>query len=218
MNGQIAVLLSFVVYLAFFGWLGWRRGVTRELIVFLAALFGWLALQQRGEIVVNMANLMAAGFDFARAGGFNGSEEEAFAALASAPNLVSSDGQTAFLYVVWVAGVILIYLGTNWVVSDEKSRSNGWSILLGMLNGLFFAIIFLPGMFALFSSEGSVPESEGGIDLLGMLGKGLQLVWDGIVAAWNLLTPLGPTGILLLVTGILVLAAISIRSSAKAKS
>jgi succinate dehydrogenase hydrophobic anchor subunit len=218
MNGQVAILLSFVVYLTFFGWLGWRRGVTRELIVFLAALLGWLALQQRGETIVNMANLMAAGLDFARAGGFSGSQEEAFAALASAPSLVTSDTQNVFLYVIWVAGVILIYLGTNWIIADYKSRSNGWSILLGMLNGLFFAIIFLPGMFALFSAEGTVPESEEGVDLLGMLGKGLQLVWDGIVAAWNLITPFGPTGVLVLVTGVLVVAALSIRNSAKAKS
>ena len=218
MDGQVAVLVSFLIYLGFFGWLGWRRGVTRELIVFLAALLGWLVLQQRGEIVVNIANLMGAGLDFAQAGGFDGSEEEAFAALVNAPNLVPADSQTAFIYLIWVVGVIVVYLGTTWIIPDDKSKSNGWSILLGMLNGLFFAIIFLPGMAALFSSSDSAPETQESMDLLGMLGQGLQLLWDGVVAVWNIITPLGPTGVLLLVTGVLVLAAVSIRSSAKAKS
>lgn len=218
MNGQLAVLISFVVYLGFFAWLGWRRGVTRELIVFLSAALGWFALQQRGDTVVNIANLMGAGLDFARAGGFSGSEEEAFQALVNAPNLVPADSQTAFLYMLWVVIVILIYLGTTWIVPDNKSKSNGWSLLLGMANGLFFAIIFLPGMAALLSPEESVAETQESLELLGMLGRGLEIVWDGVVAGWDLITPMGPTGVLILVTAILVLAAFSIRGGAKAKS
>lgn len=51
-----------------------------------------------------------------------------------------------------------------------------------------------------------------------MMGRGVSLLWDVIVAFWGLIAPLGSVGILILLTGILVIAAMSIRGGAKAKS
>lgn len=211
MNAQIVALFSFIIYLAFFGWLGYKRGVTRELIVFLTALLGWLILQQRGDTVVSMANLVGAGIEFTLAGGFSGSEEEAFAAIINAERLVPADSETIFLYLLWVIAVVIVYAGTTWLVS--KSKSNGWAVLLGVLNAFFFAIVFVPGMAALFAQDGTLAQPENQFDLVGMLGRGLELVRDGIVAMWGLIAPLGSMGILVVVTGILVLAALSIRGA-----
>lgn len=217
MDGQYAGLLSFVIYLFFFGWLGRRRGVARELIVFVTALFGWLIMSQRGYIVVNMANIGAASLEFARAGGFNGNTEEAFMALANAPLLVTAETQSSFLYLTWVGSVIFMYLFTNLVIPDGKSKGNGWSILFGMLNGLFFAIIFLPGLSTLFSGEEAESGAQQSMDLVGVAEQGGILVLEGFSGLWDAITPLGPNGVLILVTAVLVLVAISVTGGARAK-
>lgn len=219
MIGEVAILISLLIYLTFFGWLGWRRGFSREITVAIIALLSWLVLDQSGDIVVAMANLIAAGLQFAFDGGFTGSADEAFAALASAPELVGADTRDAFLYVVWVVVLVVAYLATGWIIPDKKSEKNGWSIILGVLNGFFFAMVFLPSLDALFSSDGEASaDLDAGLDLLAMMGRGVSLLWDVIVAFWGLIAPLGSVGILILLTGILVIAAMSIRGGAKAKS
>lgn len=218
MIGEVAILISLLIYLTFFGWLGWRRGFSRELTVAIIALISWLLLQQRGDVFVAMANLGGAGIRFALDGGFSGSSEEAFAALASAPEVVPADGQQAFLYVVWVVIFILAYLLTGWLITDKKSEKNGWASVLGVLNGFFFAMVFLPSLAALFTADDAGATLDTDLNLLGMLGRGVQLLWDIVVAFWNLLAPLGSVGILIVLTAILVIAALSIRGGAKAKS
>ena len=218
MIGEVATLTSLLIYLTFFGWLGWRRGFARELTVAIIALISWLLLQQRGEVFVAMANLAGAGLRFALDGGFTGSSEEAFAALAAAPELVPADGQEAFLYVVWVVIFILAYLLTGWLIADKKSERNGWASVLGVLNGFFFAMVFLPSLAALFSEDEADATLDTGLNLLAILGRGVQLLWDLVVAFWGLLTPLGSIGVLIVLTAILVIAALSIRGGAKAKS
>jgi len=218
MDGQFAGLISFVIYLLFFGWLGRRRGVTREIIVFLTALLGWFVMSQKGNIVVNVANIGAASLEFAKAGGFSGSTEEAFTALTSAPTLVTAETESSFLYLVWVGAVIFIYLCTNMIIPDEKSKGNGWSIIVGMLNGLFFAIIFLPGLATLFDTDDVSTQVQDNMDLVGMVEQGGSLLADGFTSIWESITPLGPNGVLILITGVLVLAAISITGGARAKS
>ncbi len=222
MTGQVAILISLFIYLTFFGWLGWRRGFTRELVVAIIALLGWIALEQRGDIIVSMANLMVAGLDFARNGGFTGNAEEAFTALSSAPAWVNAEMQADFLYVVWVVAFILAYLITGWAIPDKKSEKNGWAILLGILNGFFFAMVFLPSLGALFSSGDSAGDIDVNVDvsmnLFSLIGRGAELLWDMVLGLWGLISPLGSVGILIILTGILVLAAMSIRGDAKAKS
>src|SRR5687767_11630809 len=103
MTTQAAIIISFIIYVVFFGWLGWRRGARREITVFLIALVAWIVLQQEADTVVNVANLGGAAVTFATSGGFSGSQEDAFAAISSAPALVGDDVRTPFLFVLWVA-------------------------------------------------------------------------------------------------------------------
>lgn len=215
MTGQSSIVISFIIYLSFFGWLGWRRGVRRELIVFLVAVILWVILQERGDTVVNIANLGGAALAFAQAGGFGENQQEAFAALTDAPRFIAEDAQEPFLFVLWVGFFVATYALTNVVVADKNSHRNGWAAVLGMLNGLFFAIAFLPSLAAIFAPEGILVDA-GGLGLSRVLRGGFELLWGGLSTIWGGILALGPMALLVLVTLLLVLAASTI-SSTKAK-
>lgn len=219
MTSQAAIIISFLIYLVFFGWLGWRRGARREVTVFLIALIAWLLLQQEGDMVVNIANLGGAAVTFATEGGFTGSQQDALAAIGSAPALVSDEARTPFLFVVWVALFVGAYALSNVMIDDKKSLRNGWAILFGILNGLFFAVAFGPSLVALFAPEGefTVVDDEG-LNLSGLLRGGLELLWGGISSLWSVVDSAGNLGLVILLTLFLVLAATTIRGGAKAKT
>jgi hypothetical protein len=220
MTSQVAVIISFIIYLTFFGWLGWRRGARREITVFLVALIGWLLLQQEGDIIVNIANLGGAAYTFATSGGFTGSQQEALAALSDAPTLVNDDARTPFLFLVWMALFVGSYALSNVMIEDKQSNRNGWAILFGILNGLFFAVAFGPSLVALFAPDGQFTVvDDDGLNLSGLLGGGLQLLWDGISSLWGVVSSAGNLGLVILLTALLVLAATTIRGGgAKAKT
>ena len=113
MSGQAAIIVSFIIYLAFFGWLGFRRGIRRETIVFAVGALALLLLGEQSDVVVNIANLFGAAFSFATAGGFSGSADEAFAALANAPELVSADSRAPFFFVGWSLLFVATYAVTQ---------------------------------------------------------------------------------------------------------
>lgn len=215
MTGQAAVVISFLIYLAFFSWLGWRRGARREIIVFLIALVAWILLQEQGDIVVSMANLGGAAITFAREGGFSGDTQAAFAALSSAPQLVGAEGRQPFIFLVWVATFVTTYILTNVMVEDKNSARNGWAILVGMLNGLFFAAAFVPSLVALFGGESTIPTASDNMNFLGLLGGGLRLLGSAIGSLWGLIESAGSLGLLLLLTAVLLLTAMSIKAPAR---
>ena len=171
-NAESVAQLSFILYLAFFGWLGYRRGLLRESIVAITAVLSYIVLPERGAIVITFANLTSAAVDFATAGGFTGSEEEAIKALMSADKLVTPATQDRFLYLVWVGIVVATFLITMlWVPKGDESN-NGWAILVGMLNAFFFAIIAIPGLAALFGLHDR--------DVSVSIGR-----WDFLNASWK---------------------------------
>ncbi len=220
MTSQAAIIISFLIYMFFFGWLGWRRGARREITVFLIALVAWLLLQQEGDIIVNMANLGGAAITFATQGGFTGSQQEALAAISNAPALVNDDARISFLFMVWLALFVGSYALSNVIIADGQSKRNGWAILFGILNGLFFAVAFGPSLIALFAPEGDFTViGDDGLNLSGVLGGGLQLIWDGISSLWSVVSAAGNLGLVILLTVLLVLAATTIRGGgAKAKT
>lgn len=215
MTGQAAVIISFLIYLAFFSWLGWRRGARREITLFVVVLLTWIILQEQGNVVVTIANLAGAAFTFATSGGFGGNREAAFAALSNAPELVTAESRQPFLFLVWVAVFVVTYVVTNTSIEDKNSKRNGWAILFGMLNGLFFAAAFVPSLNALFDSEGALPTSGGAMNFLNLFGGGLRLLGSAIGSLWALVESAGSLGLLLLLTAILVLTAMSIKVPAK---
>jgi hypothetical protein len=230
MNSQVAALISFLIYIAFFGWLGWRRGARREIIVTITALVASLLLQERGDILVSLTNLGGAAFNFASAGGLGGDQAAALAALSSAPRLITEESRLPFLFIAWSVIFVAAYIITNVTVQEKDSPQNGWAILFGMINGLFFAVAFLPSILTLFAAGTALPtdgvavadtaiSTIGGTGgLIGALRSGLGLLWEGIVSLWSGILSLGSMALLIIITLLLVAAATSIRGGAKARS
>jgi hypothetical protein len=206
--------VTFILYLAFFGWLGYRRGLLRESIVAITAILLYVILRERSETIITFANLAAAGVDFAAAGGFNGSEEEAVKALLSADKLVTPTTQDRFLYLVWVGGVVTAFLITTWWVPEGNKKNRGWAILVGMLNAFFFAIVAIPGLAALFGLNYTDMTCSGcRWDLLDLLARGLAIVWGFIAGLFGMIEPLGAAGIFVLIMSILIFAGLVATSS-----
>lgn len=222
MNTGSLAQISFILYLAFFGWLGYRRGLLRESIVAIVAVVLYVILSARSSEVVTFANLTAAGMQFAVSGGLNGGEEEAIKAILDAEKLVTPTTQDRFLYLLWVGGVVATFLITTWWVPDGDKKNKGWAVLVGMLNALFFAIVAIPGLAALFGlTYEDIPCEGCGGDLLDVLASALGIIWGAIEAVWSLIEPLGAVGIFVLIMSILIFAgfaATSTRSSSGSKS
>ena len=217
--GEFAIIISFIIYLVFFGWLGWRRGARREITVFLIALVAWLLLQQEGEAVVNIANLGGAAVTFAQTGGFTGDQDAAFAAISTAPALVNNDVRVSFLFVVWTAIFVASYALSNVWITDKQSQSNGWAILFGLLNGAFFAVAFGPSLVALLSPEGQFTVvDDNGLQIGELVKGGWDMIWGGITNLWGIILSGGSLALLILLTALLVLVATTIRTGAKAKT
>ena len=123
---------------------------------------------------------------FAQAGGFTGSQQDALAAIGSAPALVSDDARTSFIFVVWVGLFVASYALSNVMIDDKKSLRNGWAILFGVLNGLFFAVAFGPSLVALFAPDGEFTVvDDDGLNISGLVTGGLQMIWEGISSLWG---------------------------------
>lgn len=102
MNEQIEVLLTFILYLAFFGWIGWTRGSRREGFTLAVALGSWILFQEFGAVFVRLVNLIGDGIAFVRAGGLGANPDAAFAAIRSNTPWIDSTNRAGFLFILWV--------------------------------------------------------------------------------------------------------------------
>jgi hypothetical protein len=124
MAAEFEIAITFIVYLLFFAWLGYRRGFRAEAALFFVALFGWIGLEWFGDIVVQLANLGGKFFTFALSGGLGGGEEEAFQALQAAPNVITEANRDSFLFIIWVVLVALTYAATSGQAAGSRQRRN----------------------------------------------------------------------------------------------
>lgn len=218
MTGQLEALIAFLLYLAFFAWIGYRRGSQSEGIVFAIALGSWLILQEAGDILVRIVNLGSKFLAFIRAGGLGANPDAAFGALSDAPPWVTAANRQTFFFLVWAALLFLAYLISSPKGLGKKSKSDGWALLFGLLNGLLFAAILLPRLVALIrptvAGVTGVGEPTGVTDLFSVLGGGFNLLGESFTGLWNLIDPSQRSFVLLiLLTLFLLLAALSLRSS-----
>ncbi len=56
MTTETQVLIAFILYLVFFGWIGARRGVWPEVALLVVTVGGWVLLQERGTVIVRLTN------------------------------------------------------------------------------------------------------------------------------------------------------------------
>lgn len=221
MTGQLEVLITFILYIIFFAWVGYRRGSLSELIVFITALVSWLALQEQGDIFVRVANLGSKFVAFIEAGGLGANPDQAFGALGDAPPWVTAETRGGFLFLIWAFLLFLAYLISSTRLLGKKSKSDGWAVILGALNGLLYAAILLPRLVTLLLPtvtvvDGVVETTPSGntVDsLLDLLEGGFNLLWDSVSDVWRLFDTAQQSLILLvLLTIFLLLVASSLRS------
>lgn len=214
MSPNIQVLVALLLYILFFGWLGWHRGTIKELAVFLAAIT-WFLLQTQGSIFVRIANLGGKFMAFLTSGGLGGDPADAFAALGNAPDVVTQESQPLFFFMLWVLLVVLVYVLTNAFVKSEYR--DGWSILLGVANGLIFGSIILPRILAPLVPNVSIDQFVAQTQFGDVFRSSRNILSDGLGSLWVLMAPQSSLVLLLLITMLLLLAATSLRGGGKAE-
>jgi hypothetical protein len=220
MTQQLETLITLLLYTLFFAWIGYQRGSLREIIVTVAAVGGWLALQEAGSLLIRIVNLGSKFVAFVRAGGLGENPDQAFGALGSAAPWVTTEQRGEFLLIVWVFLLIFAYVISNLKPFAKASKSDAWSILLGIVNGLFFATILLPRLATLVQPNNLAPgESVGISNLFGILRGAFTLVQGNFGGLWGLLANDQRSLVLLiLLTIFLLLAASTIKGASKKSS
>lgn len=242
MSITFEIAITFIVFLLFFGWLGYRRGFRAEMTLFIVALFGWIGLMVFGDVVVTLTNLFGKFVAFALSGGLGEGGDAAFEALRTAPDIITAENRDSFLFVIWVILVVITFVITTTQATQRRQRATpvipltpgsladalagvfagqpraatpppdarlrGWSVILGIANGLLFASIFLPRLVALLAPQAvtytGIPDS---INPFRILGTGLRVVFDAIGQLWRLIQPEASWVLLILLTLFLILVA-----------
>lgn len=221
MTEQIEVLITLVLYTLFFAWIGFQRGSKREAVVAITALVSWIVLQEAGDVFVRIANLGGKFLAFVRAGGLGENPDAALSELPNAPQWVTAEQRDEFLFILWVIVLVLAYVVSNLKPFAKGSKSDGWSVLLGIFNGLLFAAILLPRLATLVRPVDTVTgEAEPGIaNLFDVLSGGLALIRNTVGDLWGLFEPSQRSLVLLvLLTIFLLLVASTLRGGSKKSS
>ena len=206
-SANLAAIVALFIYLAFFGAIGYRRGARRELWVLIVAVLLAFGLQQFSDLIVAFFNRFGKGVAFLLG--------QPIPDVSGLGAWAAANTQTLLL-LLWLGGVVLTYFLTNRLV--RKSKQDGWAILLGILNGIVFAMIFAPLLTSLMYPDVSI---EGQISQTPVLSFFSNL-WEQITTLFaRFWTALGPAAANVFFLGIVLLvlfAAFTLRTSAKPKS
>ncbi len=211
MNDSIELSIAFLLYLLLFGWIGYRRGLLREMAVFVVGFGSYLFLWRYANALRALINLFWKFLYFARAGGLTGNGD-ALDLLREAPNLVSPEQTSTVVFLIWAALLLLTYLVTNVLVPDTVSRPGLRAALVGMVNGLVYLGIFLPLLASLVAPEirdrlPASPEES----IAQILSRTWALFGDSLDLFWDASSAQRPFVFMALVILLLVLAARSLR-------
>lgn len=201
-----AAVLALVIYLAFFGVIGHRRGTRRELIVLVVALGMFFILQQFSSFFVSLADKFGKGWAFLL--GQPIPETSGLGAWASA-------NTATYLLSIWLITVVITYLLTNRFV--KKSKKDGWAFLAGVANGLVFATIFAPLLTTLIFPGTTIEAPVSNLRILTFVSNIWQQLVDIFVRIWAAIEPYASAVFFLAVVILILFAAFTLRTSAKAK-
>ncbi len=209
------VLIAFLLYLLFWGWVGYRRGAVREIWLLVITVVTWVVLQERGTILVRLANFAGKFVSLVSAGGLTGDSADALQALADAPDVVTDANEAGFLFLVWAIIVLITYIALSDRRLDKRSPKGGFGFLFGALNGLVFAAILLPILANLVEiSSGAFVEAP----LQSLVDLGIEFItrlFAFLRGLWELITPVSGPVWFVLVTLLLVFAGFTLRSRGK---
>jgi hypothetical protein len=209
MNAEFQVLLAVLVYLCFFAWIGWRRGLKSELTVFIVAIVSWVILQERGSIFVRIANLGVKFLGLLGSSLATGTVDES--TVTSGTDFVQPGSEDAFLFVLWIIVVMVTYVITTRPGFIKGSKHNAWAAITGALNGLFFLAVLIPKFNQLYDMIGNDSPDAPLQTFVGLISQFITFIINGIRSFWEWVQPLSPTTILIVLTIILALIAISLR-------
>lgn len=218
MTTETQILIAFLLYLVFFGWIGARRGVWSELALFLITIVSWVLLQERGTIVVRLTNFAGKFMVLVQSGGLGGSAEDALQAVSEAPNVITEENQAGFLFLVWALIVLITFIVTSDKRFTKGNKHKGWAVLIGMFNGIVFAALLLPVLANLLETAPGLQTPEAPLGALFALVTGLwNLTAETLQRFWDWVQPV-PSGVwLLVITVLLLLIAWPMRRSASGK-
>lgn len=218
---QLQVAIAFLLYLFVFGWIGWRRGMNRELIVFGTSLITLIIVRMRGDTLVAIANLGWRLFNMILAGGLgdSGSTDTSSTGdlITQCSDTVTTCSAPGYLFLFWVTMVILAYLfGTLYV---KNSPSNGWAILVGIANGFLYASVVLPRLLALINPDAVNLDEPIILEaFVGLVGTAWASITGVIGNVWNALGSMQPYVLLLFLIILVVGAASTLRPKGKESS
>ncbi len=193
MTQETQVLFALLVYLSFFGWIGWRRGLRSELTVFVVALLGWVLLQERGNIFVRITNLGIKFMSLLGTGLATGEIDEGN--LKSQPDFVQATTEDTFLFLLWVVLLFAAYVLTSRPGFSKQSKKGGWAAIAGGLNGLLLLAVLLPKLgtlSALTGVDGEAPLQT----FARLLTTLLTSIVNALRSFWAWLSPMSPMTIL----------------------
>jgi hypothetical protein len=202
-----AAVAALLVYLAFFGVLGYRRGARRELWVFVVALLLAFGLQQFSDAIVLLFDRFGKGVAFIT--GQPIPEQSALGAWAAA------NTQT-LLVLLWLGGIVFTYFITGRFV--KKGKSDGWAALLGVLNGMIFATIFAPLLTTLIFPQTTIQGPMVQLPVLSFVSNVWQEITSLITRFWTALGPAAANVFFAAIVLLVLLAAFTLRTSTKPKS
>lgn len=215
MTSETQALFALLVYLSFFAWIGWRRGLRSELTVFVVALLSWVLLQERGTIFVRITNLGVKFLALLGSGLASGEINEGD--LGTTPNFVESGAESTFLFLLWVLILFATYVITSRPDFAKGSKKGGGAAVVGGLNGLLLLAVLLPKLSALYISSQMPDDGAPLATFARLVTQFITFIINAIRNLWQAISPLSPMTLLIVISVVLALAALTLRRSTKAK-
>lgn len=216
MTQDTQVLFAILVYLAFFAWIGWRRGVRAEATVFVVALVTWVLFEERGNIFVGITNLMVK-FAGLLGSSLASGESPNPNSLPPGNDFVAPGAEETFLFILWIVILFITYLITS-RPSFSKGKKSAWAAIFGALNGFLILAVMLPMFSALYLISGGQISEAPLRAFITLLIQFVTYLFNALRNFWEWIQPLSPLTLLIVLTVILALAALTLRGGLKAKS
>ena len=193
--------VAFVLYVLLFGWIGFRRGLFRELSVLIVSIGGFFLLQQNQGLALDVVrqalgvllaviSVSAKFLASLRAGGAAGGSEPVYTLGPS--DWLSDADQPTVSFLVWSGLLLFTYILTNKAISDRQSSSGLLAALLGIGNGLFYIPTFAPRLIAFIPEVGVTSVSSPGTGMEGLLRSVTDMMQSNFGMIWEALGPQQP--------------------------
>ena len=193
--------VAFVFYVLLFAWVGFRRGMFRELLVLVVSVGGFFLLQNNQGLALEIIRQVL-GIVFAivsmgakllaslRAGSTGGNGEPVYTLGPS--DWLSDADQPTVSFLVWSGVLLFTYLLTNKAIPDNLSSSGLLAAMIGVGNGLFYIPTFAPRLIAFIPEVGVTSVASPGTGVQGLLQSVTDMMHDGFGDLWVALGPQQP--------------------------